>query len=42
LAFYDLPTAGLTAGSTVRFTVFWSNQNRWEGTDFLVAVVKAP
>jgi glucoamylase len=42
LAFYDLPTADLTAETMIRFTVFWPNQNRWEGTDFLVAVVKTP
>jgi glucoamylase len=42
LQFYDLPTADLTDGTMIRFTVFWPKQNRWEGTDFQVAVVKAP
>jgi len=42
LQFYDLPTAGLTVETIIRFTVFWPKQNRWEGTDFQVAVGKAP
>jgi glucoamylase len=42
LQFYDLPTADLTDGAMIQFTVFWPKQNRWEGTDFQVAVVKAP
>jgi glucoamylase len=42
LQFYDLPTADLAAETVIRFTVFWPKQNRWEGTDFQVAVVKAP
>jgi glucoamylase len=42
LHFCDLPTARLTAGSMVRFTLFWSRQNRWEGVDFEVAIDKAP
>ena len=37
----DLPTARLTAEGAVRFTVFWPKQNRWEGTDFQVGIVKA-
>jgi glucoamylase len=41
LQFYDLPTAGLTGETVIRFTLFWPKQNRWEGTDFQVAVVKA-
>lgn len=34
----DLPTAGLPAGKTVRFTFYWPGANRWEGTDFAVGV----
>ncbi len=34
----DLPTQSLASGRDVRFTVFWSQQNKWEGTDFAVAV----
>ena len=36
----DLPTADLTYGDIVRFTMFWPKQNRWQGVDFQVAVVK--
>ncbi len=35
----DLPTSGLSAGSTVTFTFHWPGADRWEGTDFSVAVV---
>jgi glucoamylase len=41
LQFYDLPTADLTDQAVIRFTLFWPEQNRWEGADFQVAVVKA-
>jgi glucoamylase len=34
----DVPTQSLAAGSHVRFTVFWSRQDRWEGADFTVAI----
>jgi glucoamylase len=34
----DLPTASLDAGSQVVFTFYWPLENRWEGTDFTVAV----
>ena len=34
----DLPTASLPAGSQVVFTFYWSAENRWEGTDYTVAV----
>jgi glucoamylase len=37
----DLPTARLTGEGAVRFTIFWPKQNRWEGTDFQVGIVKA-
>jgi len=38
----DLPTERLTNDGLVRFTIFWPLQNRWEGTDFQVEIVKAP
>jgi glucoamylase len=34
----DLPTQSLIPGSHVRFTVFWNQQNKWEGSDFAVMV----
>ena len=34
----DLPTASLPFGGEVVFTFFWTNENRWEGTDFRVKV----
>jgi glucoamylase len=37
----DLPVARLTNEGTVRFTIFWPKQNRWEGADFQVGIVKA-
>ncbi|SDT32007.1 glucan 1,4-alpha-glucosidase [Bradyrhizobium canariense] len=37
----DLPTARLTSEGTVRFTIFWPKQSRWEGADFQVGIVKA-
>jgi glucoamylase len=36
----DLPTPSLAAGSEVRFTVLWTRQGRWEGTNFMVVVGK--
>jgi glucoamylase len=33
----DLPTSGLAANAVVRFTIYWPDENRWEGTDFSVA-----
>ncbi|MBU6457481.1 MAG: glucan 1,4-alpha-glucosidase [Bradyrhizobium sp.] len=38
---FDLPDGALSGEGTVRFTMFWRQQNRWEGTNFEVAVVKA-
>ena len=38
---FDLPTEHLNDGSIIRFTMFWPKQNRWEGADFEVAIVKA-
>jgi glucoamylase len=34
----DLPTDGLTGGCTVCFTFYWPQADRWEGTDFTVAL----
>jgi glucoamylase len=34
----DLPTASLPAGSKATFTFYWTQENRWEGTDFSVIV----
>jgi len=34
----DLPTASLPVGGEAVFTFFWPNENRWEGTDFLVKI----
>jgi len=34
----DIPTQSLVSGSQIRFTVLWSERNKWEGTDFAVAV----
>jgi len=34
----DLPTATLTLANVVRFTFFWRDAERWEGTDFAVKI----
>jgi glucoamylase len=34
----DLPTQGLRKGEQVKFTFHWLDANRWEGTDFVVAI----
>jgi glucoamylase len=36
----DLPNGGLSGEGLVRFTMFWPQQNRWQGGDFQVAVAK--
>ncbi len=36
--YLDLPTDKLSLGSTVEFTFFWPETNKWEGTDFEVTV----
>ena len=36
----DLPDGGLSGEGAVRFTMFWPQQNRWQGADFQVAIVK--
>jgi glucoamylase len=38
----DLETAALPGGARVRFTFYWPDANRWEGTDFVVEFVKIP
>jgi glucoamylase len=34
----DLPTQSLAAGSEVRFTILWTQQGKWEGTNFVVVI----
>jgi glucoamylase len=34
----DLQTQALTEGSRVRFTFYWSEAHRWEGTDFVICI----
>lgn len=34
----DLPTASIPTGGGAVFTFFWPNEDRWEGTDYRVAV----
>jgi glucoamylase len=34
----DLPTQSLAAGSEVRFTTLWTQQGKWEGTNFVVVI----
>lgn len=34
----DLPTSRLPAGSTIRFTFYWPDARRWEGTDFATRI----
>jgi glucoamylase len=36
----DLEAAGLSPGDSVVFTFFWSDANKWEGTDFQIAVAE--
>jgi glucoamylase len=37
----DLPTAGLPEGTQIKFTFYWPEADRWEGTDFMTQVVPA-
>jgi glucoamylase len=37
----DLPTVGLPAGTTIVFTFYWPDVNRWELTDFQVTIAPA-
>ena len=34
----DLPTRRLKTGSTIRFTIYWLAEDRWEGTDYAVEI----
>jgi len=34
----DLPADGLAAGSEIVFTFYWTQEQRWEGTNFSVVV----
>jgi glucoamylase len=34
----DLPTASLPVGGRIAFTFYWPQENRWEGTDYAVAI----
>jgi glucoamylase len=34
----DLTTAGLPAEAQIRFTIYWPEAARWEGTDFIVRI----
>jgi glucoamylase len=34
----DLPTKGLPIGTTIAFTFYWTDVNRWEQRDFQVVV----
>jgi glucoamylase len=36
----DLPTTALAPGATVRFTLRWADDDRWEGADFAVQIVR--
>ncbi|HUY31507.1 MAG TPA: glucan 1,4-alpha-glucosidase [Pirellulales bacterium] len=36
--YVDLPTAELPRGAVIDFTFFWTQAQRWEGTDFQVTV----
>src|SRR6266699_333201 len=38
----DLETSTLSPGDNVAFTFFWSEANKWEGTDFQVTVAERP
>jgi glucoamylase len=34
----DLATAGLPADASITFTIYWSQEDRWEGTDMSVHI----
>ncbi|MFN8572426.1 MAG: glycoside hydrolase family 15 protein [Gemmatimonadaceae bacterium] len=38
----ELPTQGAPPGTRVEFTFHWLNDDRWEGKDFAVDIVKSP
>lgn len=37
----DVPSANLPIGSTVSFTIFWTQRDTWEGRDFQIEVTQA-
>ncbi len=37
--FADLPTAALHAGTTLRFTFRWCDEDRWQGEDYACVIV---
>ena len=39
LSVLDLPTAAMPEGTTISFTFYWPDVDRWEGTNFAVKVV---
>jgi len=36
----DLPSSGLSAGDMIFFTIYWPDQDRWEGIDYTVGISK--
>ena len=36
--FVDLPSSGLSAGGMIFFTIYWLDQDRWEGVDYTVSL----
>jgi glucoamylase len=36
--FVDLPTSGLKPGTQIDFTIYWADQDRWEGSDYRVEI----
>ncbi len=38
ICFVDLPTRGLAPHSLIDFTIYWTDQDRWEGTNFQVEI----
>jgi glucoamylase len=35
----DLPTRRLKTGTTIRFTIYWLDDERWEGRDYTVEIL---
>jgi glucoamylase len=34
----DLPTRRLKAGRTIQFTIYWIDDERWDGRDYTVVI----
>jgi hypothetical protein len=34
----DLPTQHLAEGTIIRFTIYWTRENRWEGSEYSVKI----